>query len=285
MFRLSLCLAALVIGSAALGTGVHNDSREFLTPMQMSRSDFSDQAELQRTWDAALVRVPQAPGGSLPMTTEDLAAWRPDGPGKLPAVVYMHGCSGLCEGSETRVDLMAGLGFVPVAPASLAREKYAQSCDPAKFRGGLYREVLDLRQHDAAFALEQVRNLPFVDPDRVILMGFSEGAIVTATLSRQGPGQSIAARIIEGWTCHAYWREYEGLNAGDEPVLSLVAEDDPWFRAEWLQGHCGAWMRDREASLSVVYSDPSLADRHGLLDAEGPRADLVAFLKRHDLLP
>lgn len=281
---LIVALVALVAPSA-MATGLHNDTRGFVTPMQMSRSDFSDPAELQRTWDAALVQVPAQAGGTLAMTSRDLAAWRPDDARKLPAVVYMHGCSGLWSGSEARVQMMAELGFVTVAPASLAREKYAQSCDPATFRSSMYREVLELRQHDAAFALEQVHALPFVDPDRVVLMGLSEGAIVTATFRAQGPGQAIAARIIEGWTCHAGWPEYEGLNAGDEPVLSLLAADDPWFQAEWLQGDCGSEMRTGNGSRPVLYSEPTLADRHELLEAEQPRDDLLRFLTAQGLLP
>lgn len=286
--RLVGCHFALLalLAPAALATGLHNDARDFQTPMQMRRSDFSDPAELQRTWEAALVRVPTSSGPSRPMTAADLADWRPDGARKVPAVVYLHGCSGLWSGSEVRVKLMADLGFVTVAPASLAREKYAQSCDPATFRGGMYREVLDLRQNDAAFALEQVHKLPFVDRERVILMGLSEGAIVTATFRASGPDQRIAARIIEGWTCHAYWQEYEGLNAGaDEAVLSLVGADDPWFQAEWLKGDCGAWMRGGNDTRSIVYSDSPLAGRHELLEEKRPRADLLGFLASRDLLP
>ena len=277
-------LSLLTVHAAA--EGLHNDTRVFQTPMQMSRADFSDPAELQRTWNAALVRIPAASGASVSMTTAELADWRPGDGRKLPAVVYMHGCSGLWLGSRARVELMAEMGFVTVAPASLARRKYAQSCDPAGFRSGMYREVLELRQHDAAFALERVHELPFVDRDRVILMGLSEGAIVTATFRPEGPGQKIAARIIEGWTCHAGWPEYKGLHADEgEAVLSLLAANDPWFQAEWVRGDCGAWMTGDSGSLSVVYSDPGLEDRHELLEAEKPRNHLVAFLTSQDLLP
>jgi hypothetical protein len=41
-------------------------------------------------------------------------------------------------------------------------------------------------------------------------MGHSEGAIAVATLD----APPVAARIIEGWTCHAGWPEYRGLAEG-----------------------------------------------------------------------
>lgn len=40
--------------------------------------------------------------------------FRPDGPGRLPAVVYLHGCSGLLDDTRTRMaELLRGLRLAP----------------------------------------------------------------------------------------------------------------------------------------------------------------------------
>ena len=106
------------------------------------------------------------------------------------------------------MDVFAQSGFAVIAPASFARKKYPKSCDPVKKIGGLYRAVLKMRQLDALHAIREARKLSWVDPDNIFLMGFSEGGIVSATLSIES-GQSVRARVIEGWTCRAGWPEYQ----------------------------------------------------------------------------
>ena len=111
----------------------------------------------------------------------------------------------------------------------------------------------------------------------IILFGFSEGGITVATLS---PAQAsgVHARIIEGWGCHASWPEYVGMNAPSrQPVLAMVANNDPWFRHPDLHGHCGKFLKNRE-SRSVVYKELPLSKSHGLLDYEVPRHEVIKFL-------
>ncbi len=281
----ALALLPLLAGEGP-AQGLHNDTRSFVAPLRISQADWTDPAELARTWERALVRLPAGAAGPEAPSTAELADWRPEGGAPLPVVLYLHGCSGIWEGTRRRIELMAGMGFLIVAPASLARQKYAQSCDPATHRGSLYRDVLKMRQADAAHAVRQVRRLPFVDPDRVILMGLSEGAITTATYEATGPEEAVNARVIEGWTCNAGWPEYKGLKAGAaEPVLSLVGKDDPWFQNDWTRGDCGPAMQPGSASRSVVFSKGPLAARHELLEAPEAQATLRAFLAERGLMP
>jgi len=180
---------------------------------------------------------------------------------------------------------MADLGFLVVAPASFARKKYARSCDPQTHHANMFRDVLRLRQYDAANAVAQVRKLPYIDQDRVILMGFSQGGITTATYNFRAPKNRVSYRIIEGWTCHAGWPEYDGLKAGkSEPVLSLVARDDPWFQTKWVRGHCGTKMSRGNGSVSVVFNSGKLAHSHALLEHRAAQKVLLKFLKTHKLI-
>ena len=108
-------------------------------------------------------------------------------------------------------------------------------------------------------------------------MGFSEGAIAAATYR----GDAVDARVIEGWTCHAGWPEYRGLNGpAAQPVLALVAEDDPWFAATGLHGDCGEFMGPPSTSRrSVVFRPPHpAASQHDLLWHADARLLLLGFL-------
>ena len=96
-------------------------------------------------------------------------------------------------------------------------------------------------------------------------------------------GEPVNARIVEGWTCHAGWGEYRGLDApAEEPVLALLGAEDPWFRPSYLQGDCGAFMEGRDGSVSIVYERPNfLATKHHLSWHPDVRQLILDFLARH----
>ncbi len=278
MLRICLLIAATLLPAAGQAQGLGNATRTFTAAADMTSADWSDPAELARTWDAALVRVPGADGGFTVSSTAALAA-SGEPAGKWPTIIYLHGCSGIWEGTLRRIDFFAGAGFLVIAPASMARAKYPMSCDPVARLAGLYRDTLKMRQFDAGYAIEMARKLPQVDADNIFLVGLSQGGITTATFSPTGPDQKVRARVVEGWTCQAGWREYAGVNAPeDEPVLTLVGEGDPWFQNDWTRGDCGRYLDPDNGSRSVVYRDGPLATTHELLDFPEPRREALDFL-------
>ena len=261
----------------ALGNG----GKKFTAVKDMTGNEAMDPAEIRRSWQSALVRVPTKGNGSRATTIAKLGVELANSDMRFPTVIYLHGCTGLWGGSVRRMKLLAKQGFLVIAPASFARKKYPKSCDPRTFQGGLYRSTLKMRQQDAGYAIAQARALPFVQADAVVLMGFSEGGITAATFKAKNKRQRVAARVIEGWTCHSGWTEYHGMNAPvREPVLAMVTRDDPWFLHPRNRGDCGDALHKNNGSLSIVYGAPNLANLHGLLEFAGPRRDLFAFLGR-----
>ncbi len=237
-----------------------------------------DAAELERTWQEAWVFLPdEGPLGYRELSVRELPQALAEAKTPLPAVVYAHGCAGHWQASTATGAFLAKAGFLVVMPDGFARENKPVSCIPTKRQGGLHRAVLAWRQAEVAKAIEEVGGLPGVREDAIFLMGHSEGGITTATFE----GPPLAGRVVEGWTCHAGWPEYRGLKGPpDEPLLTLVAADDPWFRLPILAGDCGAYMQDRTQARSLVVREPAnLAASHWLTKDKAIQAEVLDFLK------
>ena len=282
---LAVCifLFATSVGTAGdKQTGLHNSTKKFTNSFEMQESDWTDPAELERTWQAALVRIPKPGGGYISTTINKLTNSSSSVEGVWPTVIYLHGCTGIWPGTYTRINFLVKNGYAVIAPASFARKKYPISCKPSTHQGGLYRPTLIMRQNDAGHAIAKAKTLPWVNKAVVFLMGLSQGGITTATFSSQLPIHTVKARIVEGWTCNAGWDEYRGINAPDnEPVLTLVGRKDPWFQDIWTRGSCEEFLDKSNGSKSVIYSKGFLSRQHELLDYRKPRKIVLEFLRQH----
>lgn len=230
-----------------------------------------DPADLARTWNAAKVWLPQEPARASGVA--DLAE------AQIPGVIilYAHGCDGITRITYESARFLARAGHAVVAPDSFARQQKPVSCVPARRQGSLHRKVLAWRHAELSYALDALAEIAELNELPVVLMGHSEGAIAVATLDIP----PVAARVIEGWTCHAGWPEYRGVNASqDEPVLALVGENDPWFRLPVLRGDCGAFMSEHQQGRSVVFQAPNyLHGRHWLSFDTQVQAIILDFIE------
>ncbi|MDA7949442.1 MAG: hypothetical protein MPJ78_18430 [Hyphomicrobiaceae bacterium] len=133
---------------------------------------------------------------------------------KVPAVIYAHGCKG-----PTAATAWAGLfnefGFAVFAPDSFERPGRKQLC----YRKGTAWKV-PMRQEEIRFALQQVRKLPWIDQDRVVLVGKSEGGRAVAEYKSGG----FIAQIILAYDCKHKRRR--PLAPKGVPVLNLVGAND-----------------------------------------------------------
>jgi dienelactone hydrolase len=188
-----------------------------------------------------------APNGALEQIPATVS--KPDGPGPFPAVVIMHDCSGLGPTSSGAPDRWARelveRGYVVVLPESFTTRGHASGVctDPSPSRTEVspYRRV-----RDAYAALAYLRTLPFVDGQRVGLMGGSHGGTTTlaAMVAPESDMEPLAQDKRAGFvaavalypgcaTRLGSWRTGSGgVYRPIAPLLILIGEKDDWTPAE-----------------------------------------------------
>lgn len=162
---------------------------------------------------------------------------KPEASGPFPAIVYLHGCGGLSENTRKRVaDLLTGWGYVSLAVDSFSTRGIKEACTAQ----------MPNRKGDALGALSYLSKLPFVDPQRIGLVGASQGGIVALELGSTGSiPQAGVFDIPEDLNFKAAVAYYPMCRfAGDEltlPTLILIGELDDWS----LASDCQRFMKRR----------------------------------------
>jgi dienelactone hydrolase len=163
---------------------------------------------------------------------------RPLGNGPYPAVVLMHGCGGLWSTKNGSVpqrhikrwlSTLARQGYVAIAVDSFTARGVKRVCGLPPSKTGV-SEVTD-RVTDAFAALERLRSLPYVDPARVAVLGWSNGG--SAALASVGEGAPAGPPADGGFRAAVAF--YPGCGLRDAfktyrptvPTRVLSAQDDP----------------------------------------------------------
>ena len=103
---------------------------------------------------------------------------RPAGDAPRPAVVLMHGCSGLLNPKGRIFALyrawtraLVVQGYVALVVDSTTSRGFGQTCSAGPDRATMWRN----RPRDAYAGLQYLQEQPFVQADRIALMGWSQG--------------------------------------------------------------------------------------------------------------
>lgn len=166
---------------------------------------------------------------------------RPVGDGPFPAVIYLHGCSGLAASSRARLAAMFnGWGYVFLAVDSFATRGIQEACD----------RPMPAREADALGALIFLSKLPFVNRQRIAAVGASQGGIVTLRLVSTHDAQMY--NVPAGLAFRAAVAFYPLCSAASAqlaiPTLLLIGELDDWTPAE----NCQRWMKLRDGQGAPV---------------------------------
>lgn len=174
------------------------------------------------TVQVAAHRAELTPGPSTQPLTGYLA--RPDQPGRRPAVVVLHDCSGFGIYYPVIADVLKSYGYVALALDSLGR---SNTC--LKLSDGAAAEALD-----AYAALDWLAGQSFVDPDRVALLGFSMGGSATLDSVETGPIEKAHRRHFRA--AIAYYPECrDRAGVMTVPTLILIGDKDDWTLASWCR--------------------------------------------------
>ncbi|HET7882156.1 MAG TPA: dienelactone hydrolase family protein [Acetobacteraceae bacterium] len=220
-----------------------------------------------------------------------------------PAVVLLHGCGGLVDAagklSPREVDWAArltALGYVVLAVDSFTTRHQGQECAPGAPR------TVDVgfdRVHDAYAALRFLRTLSFVDPDRIGVIGWSQGGqTVLVTLNDadafgfSGDQGFRAAVAFYPSGCNVSGWSQPASNRLDwttpVPLLVLFGGSDTWLSAAACEQFVArAQQQGAPASIQVypgAYHDfdwPNLPRRE--LPQYTPRGRTVAPIVATDL--
>jgi dienelactone hydrolase len=186
------------------------------------------------------------------------AAAAPPPPRSVPAVVMLHGAGGVLPAREpTYARQLAAMGA-----AALVVDVFGARRDRAA--GGFTERLIEITETmalaDAYAALRHLaRHHPEVDPDRVVLLGFSYGAMAAMygvwepVARRLAPGgERFAGHVAFYGPCVA--RFDDGARTTGAPVLMLYGEADALIVPE----RCAAFAEDlrRGGSWAGVVAYP-----------------------------
>lgn len=153
-----------------------------------------------------------------PIVTVSGSLYRPEGAGPFPAMVLLHTCAGLGPHVFGWAAWLKAEGYVALVVDSFSpRARSKNVCGV-----GSNPSVYDVTS-DALGALAYLRSLPFVDRDRVGVMGWSYGgkaALQASNSVAQPPGGGFRVSVAFYASCDPYFA------SPVIPVLLLLAEAD-----------------------------------------------------------
>lgn len=167
----------------------------------------------------------------------ELTGWlyRPSGPGPFPAVVLLHGCSGLHDregrltrGYVYRANLLRDLGYVVLLPDSFGPRGYGSICALRP------RPVLPGRDrvHDAYAAARFLAARSDIAADRIAVVGYSNGGSTVLAALQRPPANLPRFRAAIAF--YPGCRSQASRNppyAPYAPLLILIGEADDWTPA------------------------------------------------------
>jgi dienelactone hydrolase len=182
------------------------------------------------------VSIP-ADGDNQPGKLETML-FKPQGQGPFPAIVAMHGCSGLWSSKNIGLSprhadwgkRLSALGYVVLFPDSYGSRDLGPQCKNDDRRVEPFRE----RVEDANAARRYLQTLPYVKPDAIALLGWSNGGSSVLYTVRPkdrpkagSPDFRAAVAFYPGCTAMAD----KGDWATRVPLLIVMGEADDWTPA------------------------------------------------------
>jgi dienelactone hydrolase len=172
-------------------------------------------------------RLPVSVGSGASQATLSGVLTLPKGETPAPAVVLMHGCSGVTRTVRDWATALRDWGHVTFVLDSFGGRGISSVCESGALRS-------DARVDDAYAALAMLAGHPRVDPGRIVLMGFSHGGGVALLAAAQwvsrahvSPGSPRFRAFV------AFYPRCEGRHPGTlaGPLRVHIGALDDWTPA------------------------------------------------------
>jgi len=259
------CLLSFLILASTITSSVASDEqdRELRDKYLYSNLEIDG---VEKSWNKADVFVPENFFTKTPSSIKTDKVY--------PVVIYLHGCSGITQHDYYWAKYISSLGFVVIQPDSFARPNRKMMCNPnTNTVDRKLSKAFIFRQQEIGYALEQVKQSPWVDKNNIFLMGHSEGG-VSAALSKNNEFKGV---IISGWTCtHTV---LGGIQSDKTiPVLAMAWTNDVWFYGRGL-GTEGRCIDSAEGRINFTQIDIEGVG-HGTYNTDKARLAVKTFLTK-----
>jgi dienelactone hydrolase len=241
-----------------------------------------------------LVRFPSLEdnGEGQPGTMLDGYLFRPDGAGPFPAIVGLHGCSGMfARGTSTISSIyrawaaeLTRQGFAFLLVDSLGSRRHGQMCSVDGFDLNIFRR----RPRDAFGGLWYLQAQPFVRRDRIGVAGWSQGgAAALYAIGRQSPLRPSNPLPVDFRAAVAFYpgacnehRQGAGWSSAT-PLLVLMGAEDVWTPVEPCRSFLDGAIARGNAVDVVVYPGAY----HGFDVPNNRRRELPEYRTRAGVVP
>ena len=226
---------------------------------KVNRLAVSDKLELEKTWQNALVFMPESFGKTFGRLVKDgrleKAVSQSDKRKKWPLILFMHYCEGL---GHHREDLrrLSKLGFIVIAPNSFARSHRPLGCYEDREKYTRYFDAaVAFQKAELDYAVQKLSAFNWLDKTNLFLFGSGMGGLVVA----QYEGSEFAGHLIEGWGCRGPNPIFDGIWAPPHiRVFTTVSKNTPFLRKnEGFSVDCKSFTKNRADSISVVLERPA----------------------------
>lgn len=156
---------------------------------------------------------------------------KPEGAGSFPAVVLLHSCFGIRPYQDRWAEKLTQWGYVTLQVDSFGSRDIEETC--TEQTDTVYLSVGTTNVTDVYGALSYLRGQPFVDKDRVAVMGWGFSAILSAVF-RSGQQRLYDEKFR---AAIALYPDCRDLSSGDfyVPLLLHIGANDDWNLAKYCK--------------------------------------------------
>jgi dienelactone hydrolase len=194
--------------------------------------------------------------------------YRPAGDGPFPALVLLHGCSGIQPNTRAWAEWLKVQGYVALALDSFSGRGLKRLCSDASPLTGQARAT------DVWAAAQYLKTLPFVDGARIGAIGWSHGGWTVLHSPRFDylyPDVTLKALVAFYPACRD-----QAVYRGSIPLLILAGAEDNWTPAQPCEFLAESARRDGKDVTIVVYPGA----HHGFDSAHVARPVVIADARR-----